>query len=162
MQESQEKAIIIFCTNLNNLNSIIASEINKATCPYISNIQINTNLDDKNIIKQQSIPNTLRENSIVNLYYIIDNINIDKIKMDINYIDSVDNKKKEKKYEISPEVIEKGEDLSKIVIYNYILYNKNLSNDEKLNLALKYQIFTKKTSLFAEVELSDKINEEMK
>ena len=151
-----------FCKNLNNLNSIIASEINKATCPYISNVQINTNLDGKNIIKQQSIQNTLRENSIVNLYYIIDNNNIDKIKMDIKYIDSIDNKKKEKKYEISPEVIEKGEDLSKIIIYNYILYNKNLSNDEKLNLALKYQIFTEKTSLFAEVELSDKINEEMK
>ena len=40
-----------FCRDLNNLNSIIASEINKATSNYISNLKINTNLNDKNIIK---------------------------------------------------------------------------------------------------------------
>ena len=153
-----------FCKDLNNLNSIIASEINKATCSYISNLQIKTNLDEKNILKNLTIPNILRDNSIVDLYYIIDSNNskIDKIEMDIKYIDSTDNKNYEKKYEISPEVIEKGEDLSKIIINNYILNNKNLTNDEKLNLALKYQIFTDNTSLFAQVELSDKINEEMK
>ena len=153
-----------FCKDLNNLNSIIASEINKATCSYISNLQIKTNLDEKNILKNLSIPNILRDNSIVDLYYIIDSNNskIDKIEMDIKYIDSTDNKNYEKKYEITPEVLEKGEDLSKIIINNYILNNKNLTNDEKLNLALKYQIFTDYTSLFAQVELSDKINEEMK
>ena len=153
-----------FCKDLNNLNSIIASEINKATCSYISNLQIKTNLDEKNILKNLPIPNILRDNSIVDLYYIIDSNNskIDKIEMDIKYIDSTDNKNYEKKYEITPEVLENGEDLSKIIINNYILNNKNLTNDEKLNLALKYQIFTDNTSLFAQVELSDKINEEMK
>ena len=34
--------------------------------------------------------------------------------------------------------------------------------DEKIKQSLKYQIFNNNTSLFAEVELSDKISEEMK
>ena len=64
--------------------------------------------------------------------------------------------------EIIPQNIEKGEDLSKLIINNYILNNKDLSEEEKIKFALKYQIFTKDTSLFAEVELSNKITEEMK
>jgi hypothetical protein len=59
-----------FCKNLDNLNSIIASEINAATSPYIKNIKINTNLGDKNIIKNKEIPNVLRNNEIIKLYYI--------------------------------------------------------------------------------------------
>ena len=40
--------------------------------------------------------------------------------------------------------------------------NKDLTKDEKLNLALKYQIFTEDASLFAELEFSEKITEETK
>ena len=152
-----------YCKNLDNLNSIIASEINKATSPYISNLKINTNLDNENIIKNNVYQNIIRDNEIVNLYYIIEkNKNKDKINLDINYLDSESNKNVDKTYEIIPEKIEKGEDLSKLIINNYILNNKDLSEDEKIKLALKYQILTRNTSLFAEVELSDKITEEMK
>jgi len=35
--------------------------------------------------------------------------------------------------------------------------NKDLTKDEKLNLALKYQIFTEDTSLFEELEFSKKL-----
>ena len=74
-----------------------------------------------------------------------------------------ENKKNiEKNYEISLQEIEKGEELSKLIINNYILKNKDLTEDQKLKLALKYQIFTKNTSLFAEVEFTEKITEEMK
>ena len=61
------------------------------------------------------------------------------------------NFKYEKSYEIIPEVLDKGEDLSKLIIYNYIRDNNNLSQEEKIKLAIKYQIFLKDTSLFAEV-----------
>ena len=151
-----------FCKNLDNLNSIIASEINAATSPYINNIKIKTNLEDKNIIKNKEIPNVLRNNEIIKLYYIINDTNIDKIKIEINYIDTEDNKNITKNYEIIPEKIEKGEELSKLIMNNYIMNNKDLTKDKKLNLALKYQIFTEDTSLFAELEFSEKITEEMK
>ena len=40
--------------------------------------------------------------------------------------------------------------------------NSNLEKEEKIKLALKYQILIDDTSLFAEIELSEKISEEMK
>lgn len=64
-----------FCKNLDNLNSIIASEINAATMPYITNLKINTSLGDKNIIKNGYTPKVLRNNEIVKLYYINDENN---------------------------------------------------------------------------------------
>ena len=103
-----------FCRNLENLNSLIASEINASTSPYINNIKINTNLEDKNIIKTKDIPNVLRNNEIIKLNYITNKKNIDKIKIEINYTDIEDNKNITKNYEIAPSKIEKGEELSKI------------------------------------------------
>ena len=80
--------------------------------------------------------------------------------MEVNYTD--EENKKFKNYEIIPEKIENGEELSKLIINNYILTDSNLNEEEKLKLALKYQIQTENTSLFAEVELSEQINDEMK
>ena len=152
-----------FCKNLENLNSIIAAEIGKATGCYSTNLKINTNLNEINLIKNDDIPNIILENQIVDLHYITknENNNIEKIKLEVTYTD--ENKKNvEKNYEISLQEIEKGEELSKLIINNYILKNKDLTEDQKLKLALKYQIFTKNTSLFAEVEFTEKITEEMK
>ena len=152
-----------FCKNLDNLNSIIASEINKATSSYISNLIINSDLENENLIKNVLHKNIVRDNDIINLYYIVEKNNIkDKIKLEVKYKDPENNNNVEKKYEIFPEQKEKGEDLSKLIINNYLLNNKDLSKDEKLKLALKYQILTENTSLFAEVELSEKVTEEMK
>ena len=152
-----------FCNNLNDLSLIISSEIYKCCTLFATVLSINCNLDNNNLINN-IIPSFIRENDIIKLNYILkkeDNID-EKIKLIIKYKDNEENKIIEKKVEINPEKIEKGEDLSKLIIYNYIKTNFNLSNDKKLELALKYQIFTEDTSLFAEVELSNKISEEMK
>ena len=74
-----------FCKDLNNLNNVIASLVNRSTKSYITNIQIKSNLEDENKIKNIT-PNTLRNNSIINLSYILDD-NIDKINIKINYED---------------------------------------------------------------------------
>ena len=154
-----------FCKNLDNLNSVIATEVGRATGSYSRNLKINTNLNDKNLIKNDEIPNVILDNQIINLNYIInnDNNNIEnnKINLDIKYTDE-NEKNIEKNYEIIPQEIEKGEELSKLIINNYILKNKDLTEEEKIKLALKYQIFTKNTSLFAEVSFTEKITEEMK
>ena len=152
-----------FCQDLNVLNSIIVSEINIATTPFISNIEINSNLDNKYIFKNiSSFPLYIRDDIIINLNYIVEKKdNNDKILLNIKYIDEEKNNK-EKDYEIIPEKSGNEEDLSKIIIYNYLLNNKNLKKDEKIRLALKYQILTEDTSLFAKVELSNEIKEQMK
>ena len=43
----------------------------------------------------------------------------------------------------------------------YIIENVNFFEEEKLGFSLKYQILNKETSLFEEIELFDKISEEM-
>jgi uncharacterized protein YegL len=88
-----------FCKELDNLNNVIASEINKATSFYVTNIQIKSNIDDKNIIGKNIIPNILRDNSIINLCYILEK-NIDKINLNIKYFDKEENKNIEYNYEI--------------------------------------------------------------
>ena len=47
-------------------------------------------------------------------------------------------------------------------MYEYIKKEKNLSEEEKIKLALKYQIFIEGTSLFAEMENSEKTTEAIK
>ena len=149
-----------FCKELKKLNSIIVSEINKCCSPFVTDIKLNCNLDNKNTINN-IIPNIKRNNEIINLYYIINDNNIEnKIQLKINYKDNKGIEYK-KNYEIVPLILEKGDDLSKLIIYNYIK-KSNISQEEKIKMALKYQIFIEGTSLFAEVELGEKITSEMK
>ena len=87
---------------------------------------------------------------------------IEKINLNIKY--KIYNNKNEfnEKYEINALEIPEGSELSKLIIKDYLDKNKNLTEDEKIKIALKYQIFTEYTSLFAELELSEKLTEEMK
>ena len=152
-----------FCFDINDLNKTITNEINKAISPFISKLKIKTSLDSNNIIKNNvdHIPNIIREDEIINLNYITNkNEKDDKVKIEIQYLEN--DKINKKKYEVIPLEIPEGEEFSKIIINNYLLKNSNLSKEEKIKLALKYQIFTNDTSLFAEVELSEKVSKEMK
>jgi len=161
-----------FCTNIQGLNEVIATEVCNACNPYISNFNIKSNLDEKNIYKMNNINDIIiRKNKVCYFNYIIEkneeNENINKINIDIKYIENDINKKGEKNevnenYEIIPNKIPEGEELSKLIINKYILKYLNFDVEVKIKLALKYQILTDDTSLFAEVELSDKISEEMK
>ena len=144
---------------MDKLYSIIVSEINKCCNPFISEIKINCNLDNNKI--KNIIPNIIRDNDLINLYYIINNNIIENIKLKIKSKD-IKNIEHEENYEIIPEKLEKGDDLSKLIIYNYIKNNKNLTEKEKIDLAIKYQIFIEGTSLFAEIELDEKISDQMK
>ena len=151
-----------FCPNLNELNKIIVSEINSVTQPFISNININSPLDNNNKTKK-NIKYNLKENEIMKLYYICDKkeLNTGKITFEISYF--IKDQKYEKVYEIVPYQLPKGEELSKLIIYDNILKSQSKEYDEKnLSSALKYQIFFKNTSLYAELELSKKIEEKMK
>ena len=162
-----------FCKNIENLNKVIATELNSAVSTFITDFKIKSFLDDKKNLIQNRIPNVIKKNQIIYLSYIIDNkennneINEkEKINLDIDYMEHDINKENEKenkneKYEIEIDEIKSGEDLSKLIINNYLL-NSDLNNDEKIQLALKYQLLINGTSLFAEVELEEKITEEMK
>ena len=149
-----------FCKDIYEINKVIVKEINRAISPFCSNINIKSSLDNDNLIKNKLISNTLRDNEIINLNYIINNKekNNNKINIEITYLENEE--KVGKKYEIIPYYLPEGEELSKLIINNYLKDN-NLK-EEELKLALRYQIFCKNTSLFAEIELSKKVTGEMK
>ena len=151
-----------FCKELETINPTIVKAIRNSIMPYCQNLNIKSSLDNENLIKNKSIPDIILDNQIINLIYIINNENNNhnnKIYLEINYL--LNNEKINKKYEMISLQLPDGEELSKLIINNY-LNNSNLDEDDKIKLALKYQVFTKNTSLFAEIELSDKITEEMK
>ena len=149
-----------FCKKLEQINKIIVNEINKSISSFYSNINIKTSLDAKNMVNN-SIPNIMRDNENINLNFIINNKeNNDKINFEINYLEN-EEKIEEKKYEIFPNFLEEGDELSKLIINNY-LNNNNLDNENEVKIALKYQILRKNTSLFAEIKLSNKVIGKMK
>ena len=149
-----------FCENIDNLKSIFGQQIKDIFCSYNLDLSIKSSIDDKNLIKNDLIYNTVRKNQILNVNYITD-LKEDKINIEIKFRDN-QNKNYEKKYEIIPKEILEGDELSKLIINKYLLNNKELNDEEKVKLALKYQLLTKDTSLFAEVELCEKAIGEMK
>ena len=144
-----------FCPNLDGLNEIIVNEINKAISSYILDFKMNCSLDNISKYKIIDIPEAIRYNEIINVGYIAEN-KYKKINVETEYFDE---KNIKNKYNIIPMEIENGEELSKIIIIKYL---NNQPNDKEIeDLALKYQILTKNTALFAEIELSNKITDEM-
>ena len=149
-----------FCKEINGLNKIIVSTLNNICTPSISNFEIKSPLDELNLYKIADNNITINENTIYKYYYIINKkLENKKINFSLKY-----NKKKEiktKKYELEPIKLDSGEQLSKLIINKYIKKNDSLSREEKIKLAIKYQLFIEGTSLFAEVELKDKTIEPM-
>ena len=159
-----------FCSDIKNLNAVIATEINNSINPYISDFIIDTPLSEKNLYHFNYENIIIKNNKIINFGYILkknEDIN-NPINIDIKYIKNSRNIKNEKKkeikknYKLNSYEIPNGDELFKLILNNYIIKNSKLTENEKLNLSLKYQILNETTSLFAEIEFSDKITEEMK
>ena len=110
-------------------------------------------------MKNYQIEEPVKHNNIYNFLLVIPRKKkIDKIKFEISY--TLENKKElKKKYEIIPIEFTEGEEFSKLCMKEYL---SNLPEKEKMDKLIKYQILDEITSLFAEIELSNKITKEMK
>ena len=160
-----------FCNDIKDLNKVIVNEIKNSSKPFYCDFEFNTNLDENNLYKLNEKLSIIRENQLFNLKYIIKEEKEkeeknDLIKLSLKYKkeNTKDNKVEEfeEKYDIKVIPLSEGNDLSKLIIYGYLNKSKSIDEEEETKLALKYQIFTENTSLFAEVELSNKISQEMK
>ena len=151
-----------YCKEMSELNSVVAKEINNVNNPWVSEFKLNCDLDNENIIKKTKVPDLVENNDIINFHYIIPRKNIDKMKFEIIVgLIGKEGKKEEikKNYEIIPIEFPEGEELSKLLIKNDL---KNYSGKENLDKVIKYQILDIGTALFAEIELSNQITDEMK
>ena len=160
-----------FCSDINYLKQTIIKEIKNSSKQFLYNCELNSNLDEINLYqiedKNIKIP-ILKENRIVNMKYIIeDSKDENEIKINLKYSKTYD---KELNEELINEILEtkkieikEGNELGQLIMNEYLSKNKNkLTEEEEAKLALKYQLLTEETSLFAQIELSEKITEEMK
>ena len=147
-----------FCKKYEDINSVVDKNVNNVINPWIHDLKIKCCLDNDNIY-EQDLPKKIRQNELIKLKYKIPKNYRDKVYLRVIY-NANNNEKIDNKFEIIPKEIPEGEDLSKLIIKDLI--NSMKKEDEKKEISLKYQIFNNYTSLFAEVELSDKITEEMK
>ena len=160
------KGTYSFCKDLKFLNSIVIKGLINAATSFVTGFELENNLDDKNILKNCSYNSIIKDEELICEQYILSKEDADKmkdIKINIKYTDNKKNEIK-KEYNIIPEKIPKGDELSKLIVYDYIR-KKDFSfieGDKKIKLALKYQLLIESTSLYAEIELSNKINKEMK
>ena len=155
-----------FCPDFKNLNELIATEIKNSSYKIYSELEINSPFDEKCLYKLNNKSLLLIKNQFNNFKYIIEKkegeeIDSKNIKLELKYINNGKENNIEK-YEINAEELPLGEDLSKLIINDYLINNsKNLTEQEKIKLSLKYQILTDNTSLFAEIESTDKISYQM-
>ena len=142
--------------NLEGLDMAIVSILNNICSSSYNNLKILSSLDKLNLYEINKTEKNLIPNKIYRYYYVIeDKLPKENIKFTVEY---TKNKKKYfKNYEIEPIELPYGEELSKLIIYEYIKNKIDLSKEEKIKLALKYQLLIEGTSLFTEVESSKKI-----
>ena len=154
-----------FCEDINNLKNIIANEIKNASKPYIVGLNIKSSLDSNYSYNVNDKSLILKNNHFYYYKFIVDDKNGDieknKLKLQIEYIWS-DKDKQIENYEITIDQLQSDEILSKLIINEYILDNKNLKEEDIIKLALEYQILSNYTSLYTEFEFSEKVSEEMK
>ena len=147
-----------FCKNIEGLNQIIVSNLNDICASFINNFEINSSLDGTNLYNTINIGRVMKQNKIYRFGYITkEKISQKKINFSVKYKQNKEDIVK--KYDIEPIELPPGEELSKLIIYNKILESD--SKEEKIKLALKYQLFIEGTSLFTEFELQGTITEAM-
>ena len=147
-----------FCKNINQLNQIITSNINDICVSNIKNFKIISSFEENNLYKLIKTPIVIKENDIIKLDY-INNFSEEENKKKFNFTVKYNKNQQEFTNNLELECIDlpEGNELSKLIMYQYILKNEDkLSLDEKIKIALKYQFLIEGTSLFPEIELSEK------
>ena len=154
------KGIYAFSPNYSSLRNLVSKMLNQICVSKQRDLRIISSLDKFNLIKNK-FAEEFNPNEIYRLNYIIEEKIIDKEKLKFTFDFEYNKEKYPYKYTIEPIELTPGEELSKLIIYDYIHNKNDLTDEEKIKLALKYQLFIEGTSLFAEVELKDKIKEKI-
>ena len=156
-----------FCPDISNLKEIIVNEITKACCSFGHYIKGILDSNEKCIIKLNEEMTYSKQNNYINIKYINEikeeeDINNKKINLLLKHFNNNQNEELVENIKIKLEKLPKGEELSKLIMNEYLSENNEINLEEKIKLALIYQILTEYTSLFAEIEFSEKVSEELK
>ena len=150
-----------FISDTTDLKNEIFEILNDCTKDYINNYSFL--LDNKAVYELQPINKITYYNESLNYCFIKE----DKISNDINIKFSWENldEKFQKEYQFKSNEILKlkdGEELSKLIIGLSFKYNIINTEKEQIDFSKKYQVLSKYTTLFADIENDNPITNEMK
>ena len=140
-----------FVDNISNLKEKVIESLNQALRSYLYDPQIKIENINKlyEFFPQKKV---YYQDEVFKYYFIVKNKLEDKININLEYYDKNDLIKKDFIFDEKNIIKEEdGDIISKIIIGN-ILNNNTLEINEDIELAKKYQVLSKSTSLYAEVE----------
>ena len=148
-----------FINDVSDLKNEIFKILNVCTKEYINNYSFI--LDNKAIYELQPINKITYTNDSLNYCFIKEDKNNIKIKFNWENL----NEKFQKEYQFKPDEILKikeDEELSKLIIGLSFKYNIINTEKEQIDFSKKYQVLSKYTTLFADIENNNPITNEMK
>ena len=147
-----------FVKELEKINSVVIDTLNQGLRPYITDLKFEfENYKDeisKNIIAVNPINNFVYQNEIMNYSFILpDNKELSNLKIKITGKDPINLIENDATYENIIK-LKDGEEMSKMIVGKGLKYNDDLIKDteKEIKFAKKYQILSKNTALFAEIE----------
>lgn len=150
-----------FITDISDLKNEIFEILNACTEEYINNYSFV--LDTKTIYELQPINKITYVNESLNYCFIKEDKNNFDINIKFNWENL--NEKHQKEYQVnSDEILEikPGEELSKLIIGLSFKYNIISTEKEQIYFSKKYQVLSKYTTLFADIENDNPITNEIK
>ena len=152
IQKSGKNGSYCFIKDINKIKSNVIQTLNKTLRNYLFDCKINV----KNLETEYSYYTKQRicyQDEFLNFYFIIKN-KINDLNIDVQYYDK--NELVKKNYVFNKNnnnyICENdGDIISKIIIGN-ILNNTNINHEKNIELSKKYQVLSKYTSLYAEIE----------
>ena len=165
-----------FVENVSQIKDVVLEILNKYLRPYLYNINFDfinyQNNQKNNIICCTPVNDFTYQDEIMNYSFIldeknkldIDNLN-DTINVEITGKENNNNIKEIIKFEKNKNIIKlkDGDEMIKMIVGKAIKNNKELIKDTKkeIEFATKYQILSKNTALFCEIENNQKVETEL-
>ena len=153
-----------FVKNLDNINSVVIKILKKCIMPYLYDIKftlLNNNKNkDHNIIFSKN-EDFVYQDEIINYSFILDEDNKHNlIDLENNIIKfKVEFIKNQKSNEIEMDFKENsiiclpvGDNMTKIIVDKYLKTNLNIDEQTEIKISKEYDVLSKNTSLFAEIE----------
>ena len=160
--ESGKNGSYNFIKDIDKIKSSVIQTLNKALRNYLYDFKIDVkNIDTEyNYFPKQNI---YYQDELLNYYFIIKHKLNNNININIEYYDKKELIKKIINFDNNNNNIiseNDGDIISKIIIGN-ILNNTDLPQDKNIELSKRYQVLSKYTSLYAEVENEKSTQNEM-
>ena len=149
-----------FVKDINNINDVVIKTLNNCMINY--GIDPSFKCQNNIIIDSQPINDIIYEDETLVYSFIMKGK--EEKDIEINFKIKDNEAEIEDNLIIEKENIHKlneGDSLGKIIIGTILKYNNNISEEEEKNLAKEYQVLTKNTTLYAEIENEESINSEM-